>query len=564
VRVRIVLGVFAALVLGWSGSASAEKKRVAVPRFDGPQEGIVRKAVMQVLKGDGYDVVGAKEIDGASKSTGAQLDSNEGFKTVAKELSISAFVTGEVSKKKAKLTVRNGADGSVSGEGAFGGANVAKIAADVRDGFSRRLGSAVERGRAPTGAKKPTAAPVAEADDTDDNAGAASGGGGGSDQAPPPKPAASKAAPAATEEAPPPASESSGSPEETVAKKAPEPEGEPMTGPRALDLGISFGGFSRDLSYHQLVPVPAGSPTVGARSYNLPIGPVLSLKAIAYPLGFMTGTFAANIGVEGNINQTFAVSGSTPTGGTLNTVIHDYYGGVRLRLMLAGGHEVAVFGGGGEHAFAFRDGPAGPNSPDARGPVSIPDTIYRYARGGVDAKFELPSGMTARVAGAYRYVLNRGGQIGDGAYSYTDTMNVMHTVPGFFPYLTVGGVDFQAELGYHVTPSIEARLGVNLTRYFFAMNSAPGDFFPAANTPCPCNAAGGAVDQYLGFSIGAAYIFGGVQPGVSGSSDEPAPPPKKKKHKKKKGGDDEAGDAGDASGGGDSGGGDQGGGDADE
>ncbi len=58
-----------------------------------------------------------------------------------------------MSKKKAKLTVRNGLDGSVSGEGSFGGANPNKIAADVRDGFSRRLGSAVERGRAPSSAK---------------------------------------------------------------------------------------------------------------------------------------------------------------------------------------------------------------------------------------------------------------------------------------------------------------------------------------------------------------------------------------------------------------------------
>src|SRR5258708_4402121 len=91
-RGRIVLGALAALVLGWSGSAAAEKKRVGVPRFDGPQEQIVRKAVLQVLKGDGYEVVGPREIDTAAQGAGAQLDSNDGFKAVAKELSISAFV----------------------------------------------------------------------------------------------------------------------------------------------------------------------------------------------------------------------------------------------------------------------------------------------------------------------------------------------------------------------------------------------------------------------------------------------------------------------------------------
>jgi hypothetical protein len=539
-RLRFLIVLVA--VLAWSASASAEKKRVAVPRFDGPQEGIVRKAVMQVLKGDGYEVVGAKEIDGAAKSTGAQLDSNDGFKTVAKELSINAFVTGEVSKKKAKLTVRNGADGSVSGEGAFGGANPAKIAADVRDGFSRRLGSAVERGRAPSGAKKPTAAPVAEAEEPDDNSGAASGG--GNDTPPSSKPASKPAAAAANDEAPPAASESSAAPEETVARKAPEPEGGEATGPRALDLMIGFGGFSRSLDYNQ--------PFSNLRSYNLPLGPSFALRVVAYPLGFVTGRFIAGLGLELSLDEAFGVTSSVPmdaafpTGGNFSTIIHDRYGGGRLRFILGGVHELALFAGGGEHAFAFRNGSDGSD----RSQLSIPDTIYRYSRFGVDARFELPGGMTARLSGAYRVVLNQGGQIAQAAY-----MDQAGLHPGFFPYLTVAGVDFNAELGYKVTPSIEARAGVSLKRYFYSMNSAPSDI-AQGNL-----AAGGAVDQYFGFNFGAAYVFGGKPRGASVSSDaSEEPAPKKKKHKKKKGADEDEGDAS----GGDAGGDDQGGGDSDE
>jgi hypothetical protein len=551
-RVRIILGILAVVVVGWSGSAAAEKKRVGVPRFDGPQEAVVRKAVMQVLKGDGYDVVGAKEIDGAAKSTGGQLDSNDGFKAVAKELSISAFVTGEVSKKKAKLTIRNGADGSVSGEGSFGGATPAKIAADVRDGFARRLGSAVERGRAPSGAKKPAAPPVAEADDSDDNAGAA--GGDEAPSKPAAKPASSSSSSSssspsssstseAKDETPPPSSGSGSGPEETLARKAPEPEGEPLMGPRALDFRAALGGFSRSLSYNQLVPATLAP---GARAYNLALGPVLSLRLVTYPFAFVTSSFAANIGIEVAADESFAISGSTSAGGTLGTTVHDRYIGGRLRLMVGGVHEIAVFGGGGEHAFAFVDGPGGMGTPDDRMQVYIPDTIYRYARGGIDAKFELPSGLTARVAGAYRYVLNGGGQI---------------STPPFFPFLGVAGVDLEGELGYHVTPSIEARIGVNLKRYFYAMNSSTYDLNGGPMSPsCPCNAAGGAVDQYLGFTIGAAYVFGGVTPSASSPSDDSPPAPKKKKHKKKKSDDD--GEASDASGG-DSGGGDSGG-DSDE
>ena len=86
--------------------------------------------------------------------------------------------------------------------------------------------------------------------------------------------------------------------------------------------------------------------------------------------------------------------------------------------------------------------------------------------------------MTARLSGAYRYVLNQGGQIAAGAYMDPTTKAL---VPGFFPYLTVAGVDFNAELGYHITPSWEARFGVNLKRYFYAMNSQPPDI--AARQP---------------------------------------------------------------------------------
>ena len=269
VRARIVLGVLAALVLGWSGSASAEKKRVGVPRFDGPQEGTVRKAVMQVLKGDGYEVVGAKEIDGAASGAGVQLDSNDGFKAVAKELAISAFVTGEVAKKKAKLTIRNGADGTVSGEGSFGGANPNKVAGDVRDGFSRRLGSAVDRGRAPAGAKK-AQAPVAEAEEPDDTA-----AGGDDSAAAKPAAAAASAKSASTEEAPPAAATSGAAPEETVAKKEESPPEGGAVGPRALDIGLGLRGFTRSLSYNQ--------DFYGAlRSYKLTLGPPSSRTSSSF------------------------------------------------------------------------------------------------------------------------------------------------------------------------------------------------------------------------------------------------------------------------------------------
>lgn len=518
----------AALLLGWSSLAAAEKKRVGVPKFEGAQEAVVRKAVMQVLRGDGYDVVGGGEIASAAKSAGVELDSNDGFKTVAKELSISAFVIGDVQKKKAKLVVRNGADGAVAGEGAFGGANVNKIAADVRDGFSRRLGSAVERGRAPAGAKKPTAAPapVADTDDGDDSS--------GGDAKPARTTTASKsndgdksdgAGKSGSDEA---SSAPTGA-DETVARSAPAPEGGD-TGPRAMELSIGMGGYSRNLSFNQDIQHKL-------RQYSLGLGPVLDLHGIVYPAAFSTGTFVANIGVEGHIQQGFGVNSTTPDGSTFNTTVHDYYGGGRLRFVVGGVHEIAVMAGGGEQAFAFVNGTDSAGMPVGH-LADIPDTVYRYGRIGVDARFQVAPGVTLGVNGGYRYIFNRGGQISEGAETPYDP-----NAPHFFPFLSVGGVDFNGSLAYMVTPSLELRVAVGIKRYFFNMNSTPAD-----QTDPTVKVAGGAVDQYVGGTVGLAYVFGGVPPGATPVSEEPAAEeaaPAKKKSKKKKASDDDDAGGGD-------------------
>jgi hypothetical protein len=519
-----------------AGSAAAEKKRVGVPRFDGPQEAVVRKAVMQVLKGQGYDIVGSRELDAAAKGAGTQLDSNDGFKQVAKELSIAAFVAGEVGKKKARLTVRNGSDGAVIGEGSFAGANPAKVAAEVRDGFSRRLGSAVERGKAPSGSKKPAAAPapVAEEEGGDE--------GGREESAPPPRTSSRKtevpAAPRPSEEEGEPRPESESADGGAVARKAPEPEDTGVAGPRAIDIAVGLRGFTRNLSYNDVLSNT--DPRYALREYKLALGPALAADLLFFPGALVTNGFGANIGVEAHIEQAFGVAsnvppttvngmpgGAFPTGATFPTVIHDFGIGGRVRLPIDT-HEISFTVGGGEQAYSFKSG-GGAN----RGALDIPDTIYRYMRVGADARFVLTSGLTIGLGGAYRHVLNRGGQISD---------------PGFFPFLGVRGMDVNAKLGYLVTPSIEVRFGVDLRRYGYAMNSEPADLMA---TP-PNKIAGGAVDQYLAFTLGAAYVIGGVAPGAV-SEEEPAAEeaPKKKKKKKKKAAEEDEGDGGGGEEGGD-------------
>src|SRR6185295_9042908 len=216
-----------------------------------PQEALIRKAVMQAIKANGYDMIKSRQIETTASSIGASLDSNDGYRALAKELSLSAFVTGEVGRKKATLTVRNGADGTVNAEETWSGPNPRKLAADVARTFWRRLGSAVERGKPPTGAKKASKVPVvAEAPEDAEDApdGASSDAPSKSDD----KVAEADSPPKSRRRAAASADASASATEGSVEKSA-ESESEPVSNdaPRALDAWIAPRGFFRTLTFNQ-------------------------------------------------------------------------------------------------------------------------------------------------------------------------------------------------------------------------------------------------------------------------------------------------------------------------
>jgi len=144
------------LLVGATGTKAlgAGGKRAGVPKFDGVQEIVVRKRVMQVLKAHGYELAKSREMELGVANTGALLDSDDGFAKVAKEAALSVIVTGEIGKKRAKIAVHDGRDGATLGQAAFPGANPRKMAAEVARTFWSKLGGEIDRGRAPAGAKK--------------------------------------------------------------------------------------------------------------------------------------------------------------------------------------------------------------------------------------------------------------------------------------------------------------------------------------------------------------------------------------------------------------------------
>ena len=149
---RVSIGCLA-LLLGvlFTTTAAAASKRIGVPKFDGVQEALVRKKVMQVLKAHGYDLAKSREMEIGLANTGALLDNDEGFQKVAKELALAAVVTGEIGKKRAKIAVHDGKDGSLLGEANFSGANPRKIMAEVGRDFWKKLGGCDRTGQGAVG-----------------------------------------------------------------------------------------------------------------------------------------------------------------------------------------------------------------------------------------------------------------------------------------------------------------------------------------------------------------------------------------------------------------------------
>jgi hypothetical protein len=473
--------VVALLVAATGGSAlGAGGRRAGVPKFDGAQEAVVRKQVMQVLKAHGCELAKSREMELGLANTGALLESDDDFAKVAKELALSVIVTGELGKKRAKITVHDGRDGAVLGQAAFPGANPRKMAAEVGRTFWTKLGGEIERGRVPAGAKKAQKA-VAESPDDDES----TPDGGDADE--PKAKVAERAGAPAGEGSAAHADDSSARGEkgdeasDNVVREEASPGASPAhTVPPTFDGFIAPIGTTRALAYHQDV-----SP-MGMRPYSLPLAAAMALHVVWYPISAASSSPIQHLGIEAGIEQAFGLRSTTDADGTalagktFGNSVHDYAAGLRYRIPFGAGHQVWISGTAGEHAFVFT-GPS--DCSDCRAMLHIPDTIYRYGRPGIGLRLELPADLSLTMDAGYRYIFNAGGT----------------QLDAYFPHRTVGGVDAEVAFGYRPTPNLEIRASGQLRRYFYDMHSKAGDTY----------LAGGAIDQYWTVGLGMAVLLGG-------------------------------------------------------
>ena len=59
------------LLLSSAAAEAAAGKRIGVPKFEGAQEALVRKEVMQSLKSHGFEVVGSRDDGGRDRAAPA-------------------------------------------------------------------------------------------------------------------------------------------------------------------------------------------------------------------------------------------------------------------------------------------------------------------------------------------------------------------------------------------------------------------------------------------------------------------------------------------------------------
>ena len=207
--------------------------------------------------------------------------------------------------------------------------------------------------------------------------------------------------------------------------------------------------------------------------------PAIELAMRWFPGAHFTDGFAAHIGVEASYERAFGID-SVPADPDDERVFptrsQEWMIGLRGRFPYDD-HFFSVGVGYGNHYFIIE--PSGPAVAGRGNQPEIPRTEYDFLRLQGEARLALVGGLSLTMGLGYRVVFDSGG--------------IQSEV--WFPASTVGGIETDLMVGYRLDNGIEIRLGFDYRRYFYAMN---------VELTSPW-IAGGALDQYIGGSLGIAY-----------------------------------------------------------
>ncbi len=333
-RLALVFAVTAVCWLAASPARAAVTEEGApnmmVRPFDGPKGKALNERVVKVLEEQGADLVPA----GFEGPTAMETEAD--YAGVAARLNIQAFILGTATNDNTgwtlKLTVRQGSDGTVVGEGEFKASWFPGLLTKIDEELIPTLEKALSGAKVPAGV-------------TDE-----------------------------PEEAP---------------EAAPEEE-KPAPKPLELDAGAGF--VFRNYVANNAVNIPGVLQT---RDQSGGMA-TLRVGAAFYPAALFTKEFLANIGVVGNFERSLGgktAAGDTNVAnlpqGDLDTTLTSYDIGLRVRLPISD-HELGFSAAYGGHQFEIDDN--GTESNPEAGPAKlVPDVNYSYIRVGADFTY----GMSA-------------------------------------------------------------------------------------------------------------------------------------------------------------------------
>jgi hypothetical protein len=467
---RNVLLALALAFTALTARVAHAESRVVVRPFYGPQSDAVRKQVEEILeRRSNVVVVSSKEADVAAKRLGADANSPEGRKVVAKDLRVSAWVEGIVQKrgKQLRLTVLvyDGANHDRVGRTVMTQRSSAGLMTELKRNFWQKSKTAIARAAAP-GESRPTS------QDEEDTALAQSSETASDDEE----------------------DMSDDSDEDEVAKAAPsddkvrstststaflpsftptlESQNEPThndgvateeTPKRKKDVlraSIGLGSPYRNLAYNEVVSQDLGD-------YQLSGAPLVDGRVVFFPAALMTDGWASWLGLDLRAQIAIGIRTVDADGNEFKSSYSNYHLGALGRIPV-GKHAVRAFAGYAMQTFTLESKTGNITSP-------TPNTDYRMLRAGAGGDVQFTDKFAVGLEAAWLQFLSVG-QIGE-----------------WFPRSSAGGIEVGAELSYAVTPMFYARGFGSYQRVFFDFNAEPGD----------ARVAGGATDNYLTVGLGA-------------------------------------------------------------
>jgi hypothetical protein len=234
-------------------------------------------------------------------------------------------------------------------------------------------------------------------------------------------------------------------------------------GANLFEISVGGGAEMRNFQYSDVL-------SQNLQNYQLNAAPMATAEGELYPLTGLRTPVLSDLGIVGGYARALALQSASSDGVKVDTQWFRYYVGARLRARMGSGTSpvLGLAGVYGDEAFTFQGATI----------AALPSVAYH----------------TVRVSGDVRVPLGRAAVFADGGYLFVLSAG---DVAGLFPKSSVGGFEAQVGAALTITSGWEARLSAHYLRFFYAMNSRPGDPY----------VSGGALDQFGGLQASLAYVY---------------------------------------------------------